>query len=392
MKRIALLGGTGSIGTSTLEVITALPERLSLYAVTGHGNLKLLSEIVRRFRPAVVGVTGGVGDLALVKEAAAGCGARVVCGAEGLVEIAGLAEVDAVVAAVVGAAGLRATLTAAGAGKRVCLANKEALVVGGHLVMGVAGKSGAEMLPVDSEHSAIFQAMLGGRRGEVAKVVLTASGGPFRGWGRERLAKATVAEALVHPTWAMGQKVTIDSATLFNKALELIEAYHLFGLRPEQLGAVIHPQSVVHSFVEFVDGSVLGQMSPPDMRLPIQYALTHPERAGGPARRFDFLAKHAWEFWPAGGAEFPAIRLAERVMREMAAGNTGVGAVFNAANEVAVEAFLAGPIGFLGIAEVVERVLDAAEFAGVRGGTLAEVEAVDASARRVARGMIEAGV
>jgi 1-deoxy-D-xylulose-5-phosphate reductoisomerase len=262
-------------------------------------------------------------------------------------------EVDVVLTAIVGAAGLAGTWAALEAGKTVAVANKETLVMAGSLVMDLAARRGATLIPVDSEHSAIFQAMLAGRRGEVERVVLTASGGPFRGKTIGELAQVTVDQALNHPTWRMGPKITIDSATLMNKALEVIEARWLFGLAPEQIEVVIHPESVIHSFVEFRDGSVLAQLSPPDMRLPIQYALTYPERVPGPVQRLNWRDLGCWHFEQPDHEAFPALELGYEVARR---GGT-CGAVLNAANEAAVGRFLAGALSFLDIPRVCRDVL-----------------------------------
>jgi 1-deoxy-D-xylulose-5-phosphate reductoisomerase len=277
-------------------------------------------------------------------------GPRIFPGESGLVDLARHEEVDIVVAAVVGAAGLPAALAAVRAGKTLALANKEALVVAGCLLIPEARKRGVRVLPVDSEHSAIFQAMASGRSGEVRRVILTASGGPFRRASLEEIRSATLADALNHPTWRMGNKITIDSATMFNKALELIEACWLFDLRPEQVQIVIHPESIIHSMVEFVDGSVIAQLSPPDMRTPIQYALTYPDRAGGCSRRMDWTQCQAFHFEPPDFERFPALKLAYEVAE---AGGTA-GAVLNAANEVAVAAFMDGKIPFGEICALVE--------------------------------------
>jgi 1-deoxy-D-xylulose-5-phosphate reductoisomerase len=278
----------------------------------------------------------------------------VLCGLDGLIRMVQHPETDRVLSAIVGAVGLSGTWAALEAGKIVALANKETLVVGGPLIMELARERGAQVLPVDSEHSAIFQALKAGDRREVRRVVLTSSGGPFRGRSALELARVTPEEALRHPTWRMGPKITIDSATLMNKALELIEARWLFQLEPEQLEVVIHPESVVHSFVEFVDGSVIAQLSPPDMRLPIQYALTYPDRVPGPSPRLDWARSFALHFEPPDRETFPGLELGFEVMRR---GGTA-GAALNAANEAAVSRFLAGEIGFLDIARACRAALD----------------------------------
>jgi 1-deoxy-D-xylulose-5-phosphate reductoisomerase len=284
--------------------------------------------------------------------------------------------VDVVVSAIVGAAGLHGTWAALEAGKTVAVANKETLVMAGPLVMDLAARRGARLLPVDSEHSALFQAMQGGRAHEIERVVLTASGGPFRGCRACELEDVTVPEALRHPTWRMGPKITVDSATLMNKALEVIEARWLFGLPPEKIDIIIHPESVIHSFVEFADGSILAQLSPPDMRLPIQYALTYPERVSGPARRLNWRELGAWHFEQPDAETFPAIQLGYEVARR---GGT-CGAVLNAANEAAVGRFLAGELRFLDIPRACRDVL--AHHAFSARPTLAELAALDRWARQ----------
>ena len=296
-------------------------------------------------------------------------------GLDAVKEVAAHPDADAVLSAVVGAAGLHGTLAAVEADKRVALANKESLVVAGPLVMAAARRTGAEIVPVDSEHSALFQALAAGRRSEVAKVILTASGGPFRGRSADELKHVTPADALAHPTWDMGERVTVDSATLLNKAFELIEAKWLFDLRPDQLDAVVHPQSVVHSFVEYADGSVIAQLSPPDMRLPIQYALTHPARRPGPAPRMDWRQAFSLTFEPPDRAAFPGLDLGIEVAKR---GGTA-GAALNAADEVAVKRFLSGEIAFPDIARLCRRVLDDHPFEAEPN--LENLLAVDAWAR-----------
>ncbi len=348
-KRIAILGSTGSIGCSTLDVIRhlGLPYRAS--ALSAHRQTEKLAAQAKEFSPGAVALVdeSRVGEL---RRLLGPGGPRIFAGENGLVDLARQDDVDIVVAAVVGAAGLPAALAAVRAGKTLALANKEALVVAGSLLIPEARRRGVALLPVDSEHSAIFQAMSCGRSREVRRVILTASGGPFRNAPLETLRNATPADALNHPTWQMGSKVTIDSATMFNKALELIEACWLFDLRPEQVQIVVHPESVVHSMVEFIDGSVIAQLSPPDMRTPIQYALTYPQRAAGCSRRMDWSKVQSLHFQPPDFVRFPALKLAYQVAE---AGGTS-GAVLNAANEVAVAAFMAGKIPFGEICGVVE--------------------------------------
>ncbi len=341
MRRIAILGSTGSIGTSALDVVRSLPGRLAVRALTAHSNWDRLCEQAREFQPHWVTLTDDRRLAASDRERLNGR-VQLLEGADRIERIVSDPETDVVLTAVVGAAGLRGTWAALEAGKTVCVANKETLVLAGPLVMDLARRHGAHILPVDSEHSAVFQAMHCGERRAVRRIVLTASGGPFRGWSAERLEAVTPEQALKHPTWQMGPKITIDSATMMNKALEIIEAKWLFGLDPDQIEVVVHPESIVHSLVEFVDGSVIAQLSPPDMRLPIQYALCYPERLPCPAPRLDLAQIGTLRFETADPASFPALRLGHEVARR---GGT-CGAVLNAANEVAVERFLSSQIGF----------------------------------------------
>jgi 1-deoxy-D-xylulose-5-phosphate reductoisomerase len=350
-RRIAILGSTGSIGTSALDVIAALGPG---YRVTGLGARRRWRELARQSaacKPAAVAIA----DAALAGELRPHLppGTELLAGPEGLVDLAARPDSDFVVAAIVGAAGLASTVAAVQAGKKVGLANKEALVVAGSLVVPLAVRSGAELLPIDSEHSAIFQSMAAGRRQEVRKVYLTASGGPFRTWSADEMAKATLEDALRHPTWSMGPKITIDSATMMNKALEIIEARWLFDLEPDSIEVLIHPESIIHSMVEFCDGSVIAQLGTPDMRTPIQYAMTYPERLEGVARRLDFSTLRRLNFEPPDLERFPALRLGYQVAR---AGGTA-GAVLNAANEAAVESFRQKRIGFTEIVGLIESVL-----------------------------------
>jgi 1-deoxy-D-xylulose-5-phosphate reductoisomerase len=351
-KRVAVLGSTGSIGCNALEVIECLGAPYRAVALSAHRQTDKLLDQARKHGPAALAVTDvecKPTTLARLRDVVS----DVYCGPQGLVDMVRRDDVDIVLAAVVGAAGLPAVLAAVESGKTLALANKESLVVAGSLLVPAAKTSGADILPVDSEHSAIFQAMRCGRRSEVKRVILTASGGPFRTCSAEQMDKATYADALAHPTWKMGSKITIDSATMFNKALELIEACWLFDLSPEQVEIVVHPESIVHSMVEFVDGSVIAQLSPPDMRTPIQYALTYPARTDGPAKRLDIGKSFALHFEPPDLNRFPALRIAYEVAR---LGGT-CGAVLNAANEAAVEAFAANKVGFGDISRLVEATL-----------------------------------
>ena len=348
-KNIAILGSTGSIGCNALEVIEHLGPPYRAVALSAHRKTEKLLEQVRRHRPAAVAITDDEVDRQVVEQIQS-LGSEVYRGCEGMVRLARRDDVDIVLAAVVGAAGLPAVLAAVRAGKTLALANKESLVVAGSLLIPEARRRGVSILPVDSEHSAVFQAMQCGRIHEVKRVILTASGGPFRCATREQIEHATLADALNHPTWQMGNKITIDSATMFNKALEIIEACWLFDLPPAKVEVVIHPESIVHSMVEFVDGSVVAQLSPPDMRTPIQYALTYPRREAGLSRRLDLTQPLKLHFEPPDPQRFPALRVAFDVASR---GGT-LGAVMNAANEAAVAAFASGEIPFGEISRLVE--------------------------------------
>lgn len=353
ITNVAVLGSTGSIGTSTLEVIAGSGGTLRVVALAARANTQTLERQAREFRPCWVVVTDA--EAATAQDwSGLPSGTELLVGPEAVARVASAAEVDVVVSAIVGRAGLEGTWAALAAGKRVALANKESLVVGGPLVTQLAREHGATLLPVDSEHSAVFQALQAGRRDEVRRVILTASGGPFRGYSAEQLARVTVADALAHPTWQMGPKITVDSATMMNKALEIIEARWLFDLAAEQIAAVIHPQSIVHSLVEYIDGSIIAQMSPPDMKLPIQYALTWPERRVSVAEKLDWSQAMRLEFEPPDLERFGALRLGLAVAR---VGGTA-GAVLSAANEAAVGAFLAGELGFTEIVPACETVLN----------------------------------
>ncbi|MFQ5490261.1 MAG: 1-deoxy-D-xylulose-5-phosphate reductoisomerase [Phycisphaerae bacterium] len=350
--RVIVLGSTGSIGRSCLEVLGGLSSDYEVVGLAAQSSWDALAEQARRWKPAAVAIADA--DCAEALRPAVNGGARVLSGSGALEELVGSVECDCVVAAVVGVAGLPAILKAVELGRRVALANKEPLVVAGQLLMPLAKRSGAQIVPVDSEHSGVFQALRAGRADEVERIILTASGGPFRTWSAQRMAAATVEDALNHPTWDMGPKVTIDSATLMNKALEIIEAHWLFGLGPDCIDVLIHPESVVHAMVEYRDGSVIAQMGEPDMRTPIQYALTHPQRRPCPGKRLDFVALGKLTFEQPDRARFPSIDLAYQVVRQ-----GGVaGAVLNAANEAAVELFRSGEIRFCEVVGFTRRALE----------------------------------
>jgi 1-deoxy-D-xylulose-5-phosphate reductoisomerase len=350
--RIAVLGSTGSIGRSTLEVIGASEGGLAAVALSAHAQTDALAEQARWLRPPWLVVTdAAAAEGAWRQDLPAGVELRI--GEAGLCQTVAESTVDVVVAAIVGSAGLRGTWAALEAGKTVALANKETLVMAGPLVVELARRTGGRLIPVDSEHSAIFQCLQAGRGDEVRRVVLTASGGPFLRHTREQLQRVTVADALAHPTWNMGRKITVDSATMMNKALEIVEARWLFDLRPEQIEVVVHPQSIVHSLVEYVDGAVVAQLSPPDMKLPIQYALTYPRRQRSIATKVDWRQAFNLQFEPADVERFPALALGQEVAR---AGGTS-GAVLNAANEAAVSGFLAGELPFTQIVPACRDVL-----------------------------------
>ena len=354
-NRIAVLGSTGSIGTSCLDVIAAHSDRLELAGITAHDRWKSLAEQSHRFRPRWA-VVSNAEHRPSVQPLQFPEGTELQFGSEAVERLAAHADVDTVVCGIVGAAGLRGAWAAIETGKRVAIANKETLVVAGPLVMQLASKTGAELIPVDSEHSAIYQCLQAGRRTDVKRIILTASGGPFRGWSKSRLeSEVTVERALAHPTWQMGPKITVDSATMMNKALEIIEARWLFGLEADQISVVVHPQSIVHSMVEFVDGSVVAQLSPPDMKLPIQYALTYPDRWNGVSPRMDWTQSSQLDFLVPDLDAFPALQLGFEVARRGGAS----GAVLNAANEVAVDRFLHGSLKFTDIPRACREILNA---------------------------------
>lgn len=356
-RNVAVLGSTGSIGKSTLEVIAAHPERLGAWGLSTHQKIDELAAQAQRFRPCSV-VLSGLSPAQFGQTPRFPSECHVSAGADALETLASCDEVDIVVAAIVGAAGLRSSLAAVQSGKTLALANKETLVAAGPIVMQAARERGSQVLPVDSEHSAIFQCLQSGKSNEVKRVILTASGGPFRQFTLEQIQAATIAQALAHPTWNMGRKITVDSATMMNKALEIIEARWLFGIEASQISVVIHPQSIIHSMVEFCDGSVVAQMSPPDMKLPIQYALLYPDRFPGPSPQWDLTRNWNLELSPPDVERFPAILLGFEAAER--GGTTG--AVLNAANEAAVAQFLEGRLHFTQISAACRAVLDHHEY------------------------------
>jgi 1-deoxy-D-xylulose-5-phosphate reductoisomerase len=384
MRSITVLGATGSIGTSTVDLIKRNPDRYRVEAVTAGRNVADLAKVARevRARVAVVADPAAYDDL---KQALAGSGIEAAAGSEALVEAA-VRPADWVMASIAGAIGLKPTLAAIERGMTVALANKECLVCAGGLFMRRAAATGATVLPVDSEHNAIFQALTAGPREGVKRIILTASGGPFRTWSIEEIRAATPQQALKHPNWSMGPKVTIDSASLMNKGLELIEAHHLFGLPIAQIDVLVHPQSVVHGLVEYRDGSVVAQLGAPDMRIPIAHCLAFPERIEGPAARLDLATVRQLTFEDPDLVRFPALRLA----REAIATGGAAPTVLNAADEIAVAEFMAGRIGFPAIPALVEATLEAAAARGLldEPDSVAAALAVDHDARELARGLL----
>jgi 1-deoxy-D-xylulose-5-phosphate reductoisomerase len=381
-KRITILGSTGSVGCNTVDIVRRRPETFEVAALTAHTNVDLLIQQALELRPKLA-VIADPGRYAALKEGLAGTNVAVAAGAAGLIEAAEV-PTDRVIAAIVGAAGLAPTLAAIRGGAVIGIANKECLVCAGELVTETAASSGAKLVPVDSEHSAIFQVFDFENADAVEKIILTASGGPFLRRERASLARVTPAEAVAHPNWDMGAKISVDSATMMNKGLELIEAWHLFPVGEEQIDILIHPQSVVHSMVAYTDGSVLAQMGAPDMRTPIAYALDWPRRGPSPAARLDLARVGTLSFETPDETRFPALALARAALKE----GGGTPTVLNAANEVAVEGFLAGRLGFLDITDVVETVL--ARVPRGRTTALADTLALDAAARREADSVITA--
>jgi 1-deoxy-D-xylulose-5-phosphate reductoisomerase len=380
LRNISILGSTGSVGRSTLDVVDAFPEELRVVGLAAGGNIDSLVEQAKRYRPELVSVRSA--------EDAASLRCRlqdveIVYGVEGVSAVASLSSADAVIAAIVGAAGIPPVYAALRAGKRVGIANKEVLVAAGDVMTRTAQEWGGEILPVDSEHNAVHQALRCGTHEEVQRIILTASGGPFLRRDLSTFSEITIEAALNHPTWKMGSKISIDSATMMNKGLEVIEAHHLFSMPADRIDIVIHPQSIVHSMVEYVDGSIVAQLSTTDMKFPIQYALLYPARVVAPFARLDLAKIRSLEFLPIEPERFPAVELAYAACRE----GGSMPAVLNAANEIAVERFLAGELPFVGIVEIVSRVLDRHAGSNQPIRTVDDALAWDAWARNEARGI-----
>jgi 1-deoxy-D-xylulose-5-phosphate reductoisomerase len=376
-KGIAILGSTGSIGTQALEVIESYPEKFDLQVLTAHANADLLIQQAKKFQPNAV-IIVDESKYQQVKDALWGEDIKVFCGVDSLCQIVTNSEIDIVLTALVGYAGLRPTIEAIKAKKTIALANKETLVVAGSLINKLALENNVSIYPVDSEHSAIFQCLTGEQFNPIEKIYLTASGGPFRGWTTEQLAKVTRAQALKHPNWVMGAKITIDSATLMNKGLEVIEAKWLFDLRPDQIDVIVHPQSIIHSLVQFEDGSMKAQMGLPDMKLPIQYAFTYPERWKTDFPRFNFMDYPELTFQAPDRQTFVNLDLAYQVMEK-----EGTAAcALNAANEVSVQLFLEEKIGFLDIARINQQTVDKVSF--VADPNYEDFVALDLEARKIA--------
>ena len=381
MRSISILGSTGSVGRSTLAVVDAFPDELQVVGLAAGGNVELLAEQVRRYRPKLVSVRSDA-DAARLRRLA-GDSVEIVAGEDGAAAVASMPEAQAVIAAIVGAAGIPPVYAALKAGKRVGIANKEVLVAAGDVMTRAARDHGGEILPVDSEHNAVHQAIRCGTHDEIQRIILTASGGPFLKRDLATFGDITIEAALAHPTWKMGSKISIDSATMMNKGLEVIEAHHLFDMPADRIDILIHPQSIVHSMVEYIDGSIVAQLSTTDMKFPIQYALLYPDRVQAPFARLDLGKIRSLDFLPVDPHRFPAVELAYQACR---AGGS-MPAVLNAANEIAVERFLAGELPFTGIVEIVSRVLDR------HAGNVAPIRSVeealdwDAWARNEARGI-----
>lgn len=378
MKNITILGSTGSIGVSTLEIVSAHPDRFRVVAMTAGKNLELFARQIRAFSPRIAVVASG-DDVARLKEMCCGLDVAILGGVEGLIAAATADETEMVVAAIVGAAGLVPTAAAICAGKDIALANKETLVTAGHLFMDMVAEHGVRLYPVDSEHSAVFQSIEGHRSADIEKIILTASGGPFLNTPAGQLKKVTVRDALNHPNWSMGKKITIDSATMMNKGLEVLEARWLFDTGVDKIEVNIHPQSIIHSMVEYVDGCVIAQLGTPDMKAPIAYALSYPERVATGVKPLDLTTFSGLTFFKPDLDKFPCLGLAYRAIKD----GESMPAVMNAANEIAVDAFLNGRIGFVQIAETIERTMNAHTAHNL--GSIDEVLKADLWSRETAR-------
>ncbi|HVT02902.1 MAG TPA: 1-deoxy-D-xylulose-5-phosphate reductoisomerase [Thermoanaerobaculia bacterium] len=386
MKRtLSILGSTGSVGTTTLAVVDAFPDQISVVALAAGGNLPRLLEQIERYRPLMVSVRSEADARSLSRQLGSGA-PEVVFGEEGVIGVASLPESNTVVAAIVGAAGIAPVYAALLCGKRVAIANKEVLVAAGDLMTRAAREHGGEILPIDSEHCAVHQCLRSGTAGEVERIILTASGGPFLLRDPATFGEVTIEAALAHPTWKMGNKISIDSATMMNKGLEVIEAHHLFQLPAGKIDIFIHPQSIVHSMVEYVDGSIMAQLSTTDMKFPVQYAVLYPDRAVAPFARLDLAQIRNLEFLPVDHQRFPAVRLAYEACRT----GKSMPAVLNAANEIAVHRFLQGEIPFLGIVEIVEQVMDRHVASVAPIDSLEDAMGWDGWARNEARGTVVA--
>ena len=383
MKELAILGSTGSIGTQTLDVVRAYPDRYSVYALCAHRSIDLLVQQAQEFHPEVVCIADeSLYDSLNAQLSAIRFEGKIWAGPDSIAEVVTMPSIDIVVAAMVGYAGLRPTIEAIKAGKTIALANKETLVVAGEIICELASRHHASILPVDSEHSAIFQSLVGEDRSEIEKILLTASGGPFRTYSLERMATVTAADALKHPNWDMGAKITIDSASMMNKGFEVIEAKWLFGVPVEKIQVLVHPQSIVHSAVQFTDGAIKAQLGAPDMRLPIQYALSFPERLKSEFPRADLFALKDLTFEQPDLKRFPNLGLAYEAMRR--GGN--IPCVLNAANEVANLAFREGHCGFLQMSDIIRETMNQAAF--IAKPTYEDYVATDADARRIAEGYL----
>lgn len=378
MKHLSILGSTGSIGVSTLEIVAAHPDRFRITALTAGKNLELFARQIRQFAPRIAAVAS-TEDIPTLQKMCVGLKVEIVGGVDGLIAAATASETDMVVAAIVGAAGLVPTAAAIRAGKDIALANKETLVTAGHLFMEMVAQHGVKLYPVDSEHSAVFQSIEGHRSQDIRKIILTASGGPFLNTPAEQLANVTVRDALNHPNWTMGRKITIDSASMMNKGLEVIEARWLFDVPVEKIDVNIHPQSIIHSMVEYVDGCVIAQLGTPDMKAPIAYALSYPERVATGVTPLDLTTFSGLTFYKPDLGKFRCLALAYQAIN---AGES-MPAVMNAANEIAVETFLTGGISFLQIAEVIERTMDAHQAGDLK--SIDEVLLADSWGREKAR-------